>query len=302
MESLLKNNKLPNLLLVGAQKSATTFFNLWLSKHSDIFSEPKECKLFDNPEYNKFNIQFLKKNLQEKYYIVRRPDWYSNVVYQKRLFKHLPNAKIIVLLRNPIHRSISAYYHYMGYGIIPPKSPDFIKNLILGQYPKSIGAYKNILDYGLYYKHLTSLSNLFDAKNIKIIRNDFLLKKNADDTFKEIFSFLELDYEKLEMPKKKLQSSIYNYKLHKFRLAYYRYKYYYDNERTKSYSIPYKDFSTFKKLFSKIYWKIDYHILSKILYEDHIDTEIIDILGDYYREDVKKLQTMVDFNVSDWMK
>ena len=65
MNTLLKENKLPNLLIAGAQKSATTFFNLWLSKHSDIFSEPKECKLFENPEYDKFNIELLKKDLQE---------------------------------------------------------------------------------------------------------------------------------------------------------------------------------------------------------------------------------------------
>tara|TARA_Y100000591_G_scaffold206214_1_gene178533 strand:+ start:353 stop:1261 length:909 start_codon:yes stop_codon:yes gene_type:complete len=302
MNTLLKENKLPNLLIAGAQKSATTFFNLWLSKHSDIFSEPKECKLFENPEYDKFNIELLKKDLQEKYYVIRRADWFSNIIYQKRLYKHLPNAKIIIILRNPIQRSISAYYHYMGYGITPPKSPDFIKSLISGQYPKSIGAYKNILDYGLYYKHLSSLYNSFDAKRIKIIKNDLLFKNNADDILKEIFSFLELDYQKLGKPENKYQSSVYNYRLHKFRLAYYRQKYFYDKNRTKSYSIPYKDFSTFKKIFSKIYWKIDYYILSRILNEDHINTEIIDILKDYYREDVKKLQTMVDFNVSDWMK
>ena len=65
-------NKLPNLIIIGGQKSATTFFSNWLSAHPDIYMKSREDITFEDPEYENFSIDKLKINLTEKIYGIRR--------------------------------------------------------------------------------------------------------------------------------------------------------------------------------------------------------------------------------------
>src|SRR5690554_6197053 len=120
----------PNLLLLGAQKSASTYLGSWINSHPEVYIKSREDSSFENPEYQSFNINSIQSNVTETYYGIRRPDYFGNIIYQERVHKWLPDAKIIIVLRNPVERAFSAYYHYMKYGIIPAKNVEYIHKIL----------------------------------------------------------------------------------------------------------------------------------------------------------------------------
>src|SRR5690554_2445378 len=109
----MQNLKLPNLLMLGAQKSASTYLGKWIGNHSEVYMKSKEDISFEDPEYVNFEISNLKRETDKKYYGIRRPDYFGNIIYQERVHKWLPDARIIIVLRNPVYRAFSAFFHYM---------------------------------------------------------------------------------------------------------------------------------------------------------------------------------------------
>ena len=160
----MENLKIPNLLLLGAQKSASTYLGTWIGNHPEIHVKSKEDYSLEDPEYANFDLNSLKLATPKKYYAIRRPDYFSNLKYQERVYKTFPEARIIIVLRNPVNRAYSAYYHYMKYGIIPVKNPNYIYKIIEGNHDKQYGAYKNVLKYGEYYKLITHLLNFYKKR------------------------------------------------------------------------------------------------------------------------------------------
>lgn len=45
---------------------------------------------------------------------IKRPDYLSLPERPQRINEHSPEAKLIVVLKNPIQRAVSAYYHYIS--------------------------------------------------------------------------------------------------------------------------------------------------------------------------------------------
>lgn len=115
-----RNPPRPNLFIIGAMKSGTTSLHEYLGVHPDIFmSEPKEPGHF----------------AKEMTYYPKDPDWYlglfagagdarivgeSSTHYTKlpvypavaeRILEFSPDARFIYLMRDPIRRAISHYWH-----------------------------------------------------------------------------------------------------------------------------------------------------------------------------------------------
>jgi len=102
----------PNFFIIGSAKSGTTSLASLLSENPSVcFSDPKETRFFSK-NYHK-GIQFY----ENKYFrnanhpLIGEGDvsYFHNPKAAERIVKHYPEAKIIVLLRNPMHRAFSGY-------------------------------------------------------------------------------------------------------------------------------------------------------------------------------------------------
>lgn len=132
-----KSMPLPNFLIVGGEKCGTTALYGYLVQHSDVFiPEVKECRYFSdmgNAVLNPFNgDDFAKKGIV---YIPKTLDEYSSLFdsstqplrgdaspdYLYFAERSVPNiintlgadAKIIIMLRDPIQRAFSNYLHHV---------------------------------------------------------------------------------------------------------------------------------------------------------------------------------------------
>jgi hypothetical protein len=101
--------KLPNYIIAGAQKSGTTTLHSLLSMHPNIFMpDVKEVGFFNNSAFFKDASQSVIGEAS--------PDYMWEKEAAKRIYDYLPRVKIIFILRNPVERAYSSYWHAVRYG------------------------------------------------------------------------------------------------------------------------------------------------------------------------------------------
>lgn len=102
----------PNFFIIGAPRCGTTSLASLLSENPFVyFSNPKETRFFSR-NYQK-GIPFYEKKYFRKanHPLVGEGDvsYFTNPKVAARIAKHYPDSKLVVLLRNPIHRAFSGY-------------------------------------------------------------------------------------------------------------------------------------------------------------------------------------------------
>ena len=108
--------KLPNFLIIGAQRCGTTTLYNQLVSHPDISpATTKELHYFDI-NFSK-GIQWYKEQFNDERIIGEASPYYIfHPLCPKRIFDIIPEVKIIVLLRNPVERAYSHYWHEIRLG------------------------------------------------------------------------------------------------------------------------------------------------------------------------------------------
>lgn len=104
--------KLPNFLCIGAQKSGSSTLYWWLYQHPKIsMSFDKESKFLDR-HYNKgeqwYRHQFPLAS-SKKLAGDNTPYYLFHPLVPERAYSLCPDAKVIMILRNPIDRALSQY-------------------------------------------------------------------------------------------------------------------------------------------------------------------------------------------------
>lgn len=213
---------LPDFMIIGAQKSATTFLQMVLSSHPSIFIPNGEVPFFEDPDYGKGDLYPLEKIYQHALsgalLGLKRPNYLAKPECPERIARHLPNTKLIIILRNPVSRAVSAYYHYMRGQFIPCVELNRgMLNLVEGSYKNEYPRSSEILEFGLYAKHLRRYFEYFPRQNFHIIsQEDFLndKKKSIEDVCAFLGVNSRIKSQRLERVKQKGVYSLSRIRLH----------------------------------------------------------------------------------------
>lgn len=120
---------LPEIMVVGAQKAGTKSLHWYLRQHPEMMPAYKqEVNYFDGglePErdayerpFRWYRAHFPLRRAGRKTYDVS-PLYLSHPLAPGRIAEKLPRVKIIALLRDPVERTISHYFHQVGKGREP---------------------------------------------------------------------------------------------------------------------------------------------------------------------------------------
>lgn len=173
---------LPNFLVIGTQRAGTTWLHNSLSEHPEIFLPAQKELLFFSKHFhlgsNYYSSYFDKAN-SEKAIGEISPEYLYCDKCHYRISKLLPNAKLIVILRNPIERAYSAY-------------EIFTKNLTGWSFEEAISKRPGLLTSGLYYEQIEKYLTVFKKEHMLILLYDDLKKDNLR-FLKSVYSFLEVD-------------------------------------------------------------------------------------------------------------
>ncbi|MCG8425795.1 MAG: sulfotransferase domain-containing protein [Chromatiales bacterium] len=113
---------LPNFLIIGAPKAATTWLADCLREHPDIFiPELKELRYFCGANHGK-GLAWYQQHFDEAQGAAvvgeASPSYLGSLAAPQRIHELLPQARLILSLRHPVDQAYSFYWHLMSRGHI----------------------------------------------------------------------------------------------------------------------------------------------------------------------------------------
>jgi len=172
----LTKERWPDFFIVGAPRSGTTSLYEYLKSIPEIFlSSDKEPNFFSISTDKKFfagairdkkNYLDLFQNARENQLVGESSPSYLRDSKSAQLIHDVSsNAKIIIILRNPIERAFSHYLLFFNLGTIKNSFSDLINqiNNLEDEYSK------RIFEAGLYSNQVKKYLNIFGKNHVKIL-------------------------------------------------------------------------------------------------------------------------------------
>tara|TARA_B110000881_G_scaffold30922_1_gene23352 strand:- start:4571 stop:5470 length:900 start_codon:yes stop_codon:yes gene_type:complete len=296
-------DKKPNFIVIGAMKSATTSLYTYLKQHPDIFmTKVKEPMFFNNfnqnTDFKVLGNKSKKVNSLLDYFSMfgsvknesaigeASPAYIYNENAPYLIKEHLPDVKIIAILRQPTDRAYSNFLHTKRADRENVNSFEQAIKIEKERISDNWSPLYHYIQKGFYSVQLKRYYNLFPKENIKVYLFEDLVK-NPKVTLKDIFKFLNVDENiEIDVSKKSNVSGtpkgILGFILKKMR---------YYNLMPKFAISDYLPTFIISLLFKSVYK--DTEKLDSVLRKELTDK--------YYREEILKLEKLIDRDLSNWL-
>ncbi|MEO0804072.1 MAG: sulfotransferase domain-containing protein [Cyanobacteria bacterium J06642_2] len=214
--------------IIGAAKAGTTSLTQYVSQHPDIFyPREKEIPFFLREEcWNQGNAYldtFYGGKDERQLTGTGHVHMLPSVDAASRLHQYSPDVKLVAVLRNPIERAYSAYWHSRR---LEWETSATFEEALDREPARSAEGSLIATDYayvndGCYYKHLQAYLELFPRERLYVVLTDDL-KADTPDTLAKLLTWLGVEprLEELDLSKKSNVASQPRYALlNKFLLS-----------------------------------------------------------------------------------
>ena len=295
--------KKPNFIVIGAMKAATTSLYNYIKQHPDIFmTKVKEPMFFNNFNQNT-DFKVLANKSKKVNSLLDYFSMFSSVknesaigeaspayIYNENaphlIKEHLPDVKIIAILRQPTDRAYSNFLHTKRADRENVNSFEQAIKIEKERISDNWSPLYHYIQKGFYSVQLKRYYNLFPKENIKVYLFEDVVK-TPKETLKDIFKFLNVDENiEIDVSKKSNVSGtpngILGFILKKMR---------YYNLMPKFAISDYLPTFMVNLLFKSVYKNTE-----------KLDTVLRKELTDkYYREEILKLEKLIDRDLSNWL-
>lgn len=198
---------LPDFVIIGAQKAGTTSLCTYLFRHPQVLPpRRKEIHFFDSPEYA-YGSDWYRAHfpIDPRLTLAHRrapgglltgeasPYYLAYPHAPRRLYEVAPNAKLVVMLRNPVDRALSHYHHQIRHGREDLSFEDAIRaepERLAGELEKMLEdedyysynywAYSYVAR-GLYAAQLERWYEHFPKEQILVIRSEDFFRQTSSE-------------------------------------------------------------------------------------------------------------------------
>lgn len=275
----------PNFMIIGAARSGTTSLHKYLEAHPDIFmSDIKEINFFSSNEIYKKGVKWYLRHFRGA---TERLVGEASTSYTlapsrddvpARIHELLGPIKLIYILRDPIDRLLSHYFHYVQRGQMRQSLDDLFTTKT-----------HSIFKQGCYAYQLSRYLAVFPRENIHILTVN-QLKNEPEQTVSDLYQFLGVSNDVSNINVRKSHNanvavtdkSSFGKKV----LAFY-------HRQVEPRSFPYP----VKKLFLKFA-----ELGSTEAVVPELSHKQLDELLEYYGSDVKTLRDRFGVDVTEWRK
>ncbi len=206
MSAMGNSGALPNFFIVGAPKAGTTSLYSYLDQHPQVYMSPIKEPCYFCTEYRPENFtevrrrqiernqealtEFLNGPMREKRFDLMLFEWedylklFRNVKHETavgeatpcylwsktaagKIFSRIPDAKIVMVLRNPADRAFSEYLQAVASGLVRRSFREHI-DAALRFKGHQLGMEYPFLQFGLYYEQVKRYLALFPKDNVLV--------------------------------------------------------------------------------------------------------------------------------------
>jgi len=211
---------LPDFVIFGGQKAGSTFLLEALRAHPQIFMPREEIAFFEGNLYEPDQLNRFAQNFQHaqpgQRIGFKRPNLLGHAESAERMKNDLgEELRLIAILRNPIERAISAYFHSAATGIIKPRPVEEGLDMILQgkfEHPRA----EEILTFGLYGRHLLHFEKFFPRNQFCVILLDDI-KTEMSGVLESVCEFLGISGE-IPMPDRSRRPMAAPYSMNRIRI------------------------------------------------------------------------------------
>jgi len=175
-----------DFLIVGAQKSGSTSLRAFLGEQEkDIFILNRELHFWNRKGQYQDGAglsTYLENFAEAKPNQIKgekSPSYLLSQEAPERIHKHFPEVKIIAILRNPIDRAYSAYWHGRRVGAIETSTTfgGAVRNYKVNQGKP----YGDMVTAGFYSEQIARYLNFFPLKQLHVISFESTLTQSSDE-------------------------------------------------------------------------------------------------------------------------
>ncbi len=197
--------RLPDFLGIGTQKGGTTYLHGLLQQHPKVhLAHPKELHFFTLHQHRglKWYSQHFEAAPADNRCGEITPYYLFHPLAAERIAAALPKVKLIVLLRDPVERALSQYFHSKRLGLEPldfedafaaesKRLADAESALKRGETHKSHQQH-SYLSRSRYEQQLLRFEKLFPSEQLLVLRSEDLFEQ-PEGIWEQVMVFLELD-------------------------------------------------------------------------------------------------------------
>jgi Sulfotransferase domain len=192
----------PNFLIVGAPKSGTSSLARYLADHPDAWVVPeKELRFFDlhyDLGLDWYRDRFAAAGSQRAVGEAT-PTYLFHTHAHARIAEALPDARLIAILRDPVDRAYSHYWHWRERNGETRSFVQVVEDELAGKANESDATWRPdspetfpYFGQGRYARQLESLARHFPRESILVVLFEDLTERPAE-VFGEVCRFLGLD-------------------------------------------------------------------------------------------------------------
>lgn len=211
-----RRRSLPDALIIGAQRCGTSSLYKYLGMHPDVVPPLRKETQYFSRYYSRganwyrahFPVEAMKRTRKARrstgvLTFEATPDYLLDPRSADRAAALLPNARVIVLVRDPVDRAYSHYHHMrrLGFESLPFERAIAVEHQRITTDLRLLASNPNhqanqLLRYsylmrGHYAEQLTRWASRYPNERILIVHSAELFAK-PEDVFEEILSFLGL--------------------------------------------------------------------------------------------------------------
>ena len=190
---------LPSALIIGTMKGGTSTLNAWLRHHPQVmFSAIKEVHFFDEhfdrgERWYRTYFPLWERLLGGRCVLEATPAYlYRAPLVAERMHALVADARLILLLRNPVSRAISHYGHQVQRGV-EHRSP---AEALMSSERSSQGKHIHYKRRGLYAQQIEQMLGFYRRDQLLVLRSEDFFADPAH-AYGQVQRFLELDLQPL---------------------------------------------------------------------------------------------------------
>ncbi|XP_076440833.1 heparan sulfate glucosamine 3-O-sulfotransferase 1-like [Babylonia areolata] len=188
--------QLPQCLIIGARKAGTRALLYFLNRHSQIQTAGREIHFFDKNFH--LGLDWYRRQMpfsfKDQVTMEKTPAYFVEAEVPKRVHSMNHSMKLLLILRDPIDRTMSDYLQIMDNKVKRHKPQVAFEKLVLDQETYEINRSYSAIRRSIYVRHLQRWLEFFPLSQIHLVDGENLVAHPWQELAK-VESFLGLEHQ-----------------------------------------------------------------------------------------------------------